>query len=79
MSRRLTKAAKLISVGARYKHYKGNLYIILGLGLFETNNEACVIYQAEYGNKITFIRPVKNWIEEVELDNKLVKRFAKVK
>jgi hypothetical protein len=29
-----------------------------------------VIYQAEYGDNITWIRPVANWIEEVEIDGK---------
>ncbi len=75
---RLTKAARQISVGARYRHYKQLDYTVLALALREEDNEPCVVYRAEYGERITFIRPVAHWIEEVEVGGQRVQRFEKI-
>jgi hypothetical protein len=77
LTARLAKAAQQVTVGARYMHYKQQSYRVLALALREEDNEPCVVYQAEYGNHITFIRPVANWIEEVEVGGKAVQRFTK--
>lgn len=78
LSARLAKAAEQVTVGARYMHYKRQSYKVLALALREEDNEPCVVYQAEYGDHITFIRPVVNWVEEVEVDGQKVKRFTKI-
>ena len=78
LSSRLADATKLVVVGARYMHYKQLSYKVLAIALREEDNEPCVIYQAEYGDKLTWIRPVKNWLEEVEVDGKKVRRFTKL-
>jgi hypothetical protein len=75
MSARLAKAATQVNVGARYMHYKRLSYKVLALALREEDNEPCVVYQAEYGDCITFTRPLASWLEEVEVDGKKVKRF----
>jgi hypothetical protein len=79
LSQKLAEAAGQVAVGARYMHYKQLSYKVLNLGFFESNNEPCVVYQAEYGDHLIFIRPVSNWVEEVEVDGGLVKRFAKLR
>jgi hypothetical protein len=79
LSARLTEAAKQVEVGGRYMHYKQLSYTVTGLALREEDNEPCVIYQAEYDDKLTWIRPVSNWLEEVEVAGKKVQRFVKVK
>lgn len=78
LSARLAEAAKQIVIGARYMHYKQLSYKVLALALREEDNEPCVIYQAEYGDKITWIRPVSSWVEDVEVDGQRVKRFTKL-
>ena len=78
LSERLSKAAELVTVGARYMHYKQLSYKVLALALREDDNEPCVVYQAEYGDHVTWIRPVSKWIEEVEVDGKKLKRFTKI-
>jgi len=78
LSNKLAQATKLVTVGARYMHYKQLSYKVIALALREEDNEPCVIYQAEYGDKLTWIRPVANWVEEVEVDGKQMKRFAKL-
>jgi hypothetical protein len=78
LSSKLAQAARQVSVGARYMHYKQLSYKVVALALREEDNEPCVIYQAEYGDNLTWIRPVASWVEEVELDGKKVKRFTKI-
>ncbi len=75
---RLTDAATKVQIGARYEHYKKLSYKVLHLALREEDNEPCVVYQAEYGERIIFIRPVKSWLETVEVDGRKVPRFTKL-
>lgn len=72
---RVSEAEKLVSVGARYQHYKGNFYTVLYVALLEATNEPCVVYQMEYGAHAVFIRPLDDWLAEVEVDGKTVPRF----
>ena len=79
LSQKLAQAAQHVTVGARYKHYKQLSYEVLAVALREEDNEPCVIYKAEYGDNLTWIRPVSSWIEDVEVDGKKVHRFTKIK
>lgn len=76
LSDRLARAAKQITVGARYVHYKQRTYKVIALALREEDNEPCVIYQAEYGDHIIWMRPVAGWLEKVEFNGIKVDRFA---
>ncbi len=78
LSQKLATAAKQVSVGGRYMHYKQLSYKVVALALREEDNEPCVMYQAEYGDRLTWIRPVASWVEEVAVDGKRVKRFTKL-
>jgi hypothetical protein len=78
LSARLAKATAQVTAGARYMHYKQQSYKVIGLALLEATDEPCVIYQAEYGDHITFVRPVSSWVEEVEWEGKKVKRFMEI-
>ena len=72
----LIDAAIKVTVGARYEHYKKQTYTVVALALREEDCAPCVVYRAEYGDGVTFIRPVTNWLETVETDGKIVPRFA---
>ena len=76
LTARLASAADKVVVGAKYRHYKDQIYTVLALALREEDNEPCVVYRAEYGDRISFTRPVANWIEQVEIDGKKVNRFT---
>lgn len=78
LSARLAEAARQVTVGARYMHYKQLSYKVVALALREEDNEPCVVYQAEYGDHITFTRPVTSWLEEVDVNGKKVRRFTKI-
>ena len=76
----IEKAKAEIEIGAVYAHYKNpsNTYEVLGFGTFEATDELCVMYKSNYGERLTFIRPVDIWLENVEWNGKLVPRFKKL-
>jgi len=74
----LAAAGKLVTVGARYRHYKGGEYQVLQLALLEATTEPCVVYQAQYGDRLSFIRPLTNWLQSVESDGRRIQRFTKL-
>ncbi len=59
----------------KYRHFKGNMYEVLG---FAKNSETCeemVIYRALYGENEVWVRPSSMWNETVERGGKIYKRF----
>ncbi len=64
--------------GARYRHYKGNLYQIVAVAMHTETEEDMVVYQALYGDYKVFVRPLEMFFETVkDGDGKEVPRFAK--
>lgn len=78
LAKRIQQAEQQVTVGARYMHYKQCSYKVLAIGLREEDNQPCVIYQAEYGARVTFIRPVASWVEMVTVDGKQTPRFSQL-
>lgn len=72
----LASAKDQVSVGSTYKHYKGMKYVVLDVALIESTLEPGVVYQAQYGAKLTFIRPISDWLSEVEYEGKKITRFT---
>ncbi|MFW5719898.1 MAG: DUF1653 domain-containing protein [Candidatus Dojkabacteria bacterium] len=76
----LLKAGQVVYVGERYVHYKNpqKTYIVRAIGLDEQSETVSIVYQAEYGKKLTWIRPLDNFLEAVhDQDGKKVPRFKK--
>ena len=73
-------AQQKVDVGAEYWHHKSRdkVYKVIGLGFLEANDELCVIYQAQYGEKLTFLRPLSVWLEDVEWQGEIVPRFNRI-
>lgn len=60
-----------------YRHYKGNLYNVLHVALHTETEEPLVIYQALYGERKIWARPLDMFMETVTLpDGSIVPRFA---
>ena len=59
----------------KYRHYKGNEYEVIGLAEHSETLEDLVVYQALYGERELWVRPVKMFLEEVEVDGKKIPRF----
>ena len=54
-----------------WKHSKtGNTYRVVTCARMEKTGEWVVVYHREWHSENTFIRPVKEWLEEVELVSK---------
>jgi hypothetical protein len=71
---RCKKGENMIKLGT-YRHYKGNLYEVIGFAKHTETLEDMVIYKALYGERGTWVRPMSMWGEIVEIDGKTVKRF----
>lgn len=59
----------------KYKHYKGKEYEVIGIAKHSETLEELVVYRALYGNYDLWVRPLKMFIEQVEINNKKVPRF----
>lgn len=59
-----------------YKHYKGNLYKVIGTARHSETLEELVVYQALYGEMGLWVRPLSMFNEIIELDGRQVPRFA---
>jgi hypothetical protein len=49
-----------------YKHYKGNRYQVLGIARHSETLEELVVYQALYGDKGLWIRPLAMFCETIK-------------
>ena len=66
-----------------YRHYKGNLYNVVGVGRHSETLEEFVVYRAlydgEFGKNSIWIRPLSMFLEDVEVDGKKMPRFEFLK
>lgn len=68
---------KILGKGDRVRHYKGNMYqIIEPLAIIENTLEEAIVYGSEY-NGMVWVRPIKNFWEEVDDSGVKVPRFEK--
>ena len=74
--RELNNARKLIKIGEYYQHSKTKQnYIVKDLVIIEETEEIGVVYQAEYGEKLIWVRTVENFTELVEINGEKMQRF----
>ncbi len=63
----------------KYKHYKGKMYEVIGVAKHSETPEELGVYHALDDRKDLWVRPVKMFLEEVEVDGKKVRRFEFIK
>jgi len=63
-----------IPLGA-YRHYKGNVYEVIGFAKHSETLEPMVVYKAQHGDGGAWVRPLSMWENPIEVDGKTVKRF----
>ena len=49
----------------RYRHFKGNLYEVIGVASHSETMEPMVVYRALYGERGLWVRPAAMWNEVV--------------
>ncbi|MEJ0062175.1 MAG: DUF1653 domain-containing protein [Alphaproteobacteria bacterium] len=59
-----------------YRHYKGNLYRVVGIGKHSETLEALVFYQALYGDHGYWVRPLAMFTENIVHEGEAVARFT---
>lgn len=55
-----------VHVNHIYQHYKGDKYIVLGVGKHSETLEEHVIYRALYGDGQVWVRPMSLFIDEID-------------
>ena len=68
----------MLHIGGKYRHYKGNLYEVIGVARHSETLEEMVVYRALYGEGGLWVRPLGMFLENVTVDGKSVPRFAYV-
>ena len=58
-----------------YRHYKGKKYRLIGVAIHTETTEELVVYQALYGKKLLWIRPLKMFLETVTIGKQAKPRF----
>lgn len=58
-----------------YRHYKGNIYQVVGVARHSETQEPLVVYQLLYGNYSLWVRPFNMFNDMVLHEGKMVKRF----
>jgi hypothetical protein len=61
-----------------YRHYKGNLYEVVGTVRHSETLEPMTLYRALYGERGLWVRPAAMFGEEVEVDGVRQLRFTPV-
>ena len=64
---------QIIEIGRKYKHFKGNLYQIIGFAKHSETEEDMIIYQS-LRNDTTWVRPKTMWNNVI--DDKGTLRFT---
>lgn len=64
-----------IKIG-KYRHFKGNEYEVIGVAKDSETLKEMVVYRALYGEKELWIRDKQMFLETIERDGKIQKRFT---
>ncbi len=59
----------------RYRHYKGNDYVVLGVASHSETLEKLVVYRADYGDRGLWVRPLAMFLETVLISGERKRRF----
>ena len=61
-----------------YRHFKGNVYRVLHIAKHSDTLEDMFVYQAMYGERGIWVRPLSMFEEEIERDGKTIRRFSPI-
>ena len=53
-------------VGKRFKHFKGNIYKVIEVGIHSEDTGYMVIYVSESDESLVWVRPLEMFVSEVD-------------
>jgi hypothetical protein len=59
----------------RYRHYKGNEYLVLTVARHSETEEELVVYRCDYGDRSWWVRPRAMFQETVDVVGRVIPRF----
>lgn len=59
----------------KYRHFKGNMYEVVGVAKHSETLEEMVVYRALYGEGELWVRPASMWNETVARGGETFKQF----
>lgn len=62
-----------------YRHYKGHIYEVLGVGLHTETEEPLVVYRTTVGEPKLWVRPQAMFNETVTVDGEVIPRFTRMR
>ncbi|MDE3272558.1 DUF1653 domain-containing protein [Pseudoalteromonas sp. G4] len=62
----------------KYQHFKGNFYQVIDIVTHSETQETLVLYKPLYGEQALWVRPIDMFLEEIERDGEVFKRFTLV-
>jgi hypothetical protein len=74
----MTDRADAVQPGC-YRHYKGNLYEVIGVARHSETGEEVVVYRCLYGDYSLWVRPVTMFLESVSVAGHSMPRFSPVR
>jgi len=63
----------------RYRHHKGGEYEVLGVVRHSETLEPMVLYRPLYNHTGLWVRPFNMFVEQIEVNGKMQRRFERVK
>ena len=57
-----------LKAGQIYRHFKGNLYKVMGIAIDSETGEKVVVYEAQYGTKELYVRPYAMFAEKLDTE-----------
>lgn len=65
-----------VVIGGKYRHFKGNEYMVVGVAKHSETLEDMVIYRKLYDDGGLWIRPKDMFLDTVERNGRIFKRFT---
>lgn len=73
-----TQQTRTIKVNTKYRHFKGNEYLVLYIAKHSETLEEMVVYQALYGEFGIWVRPLDMFLEQVGRQGVMIHRFEEL-
>lgn len=67
-----------IKIGKIYRHFKGKYYLVLYVAIDSDTLKKMVVYQALFGEKDIWVRPLNMFLSWKEINGEIVNRFEEV-